>query len=193
MKGHTKVWILFGTKGCVQAKSHGKKASQDGSISTSGCTSRKPLLCVYPEEGSLFKNTHILYQRFLSVSTVISQPWLWKCIGVSPVPWKEGLEDNPAQQINIKLTSRLKFWHICLDLQMSGREVPFHWIKCVQSAELLHPQLWIQVSPWILIWGGQEMSNFLTSSGRREGPPFIKVVDPCQLEKKGIVAMEQSK
>jgi len=37
------------------------------------------------------------------------------------------------------------------------------------------------------------MSNFLTSSGRREGPPFIKVVDPCQLEKKGIVAMEQSK
>lgn len=45
-----------------------------------------------------------------------------------------------------------KFWHICLDLQMSGRKVPFPWMKYLQSAELFHPQLYIQVSPGTLTW-----------------------------------------
>lgn len=66
-----------------------------------------PLECA--SRGSLFKNkhTHTFYQCFHSVCTVISLPSSWKCIGVSPVLWKGGFEDNPDEQINIRLTSKI--------------------------------------------------------------------------------------
>lgn len=76
-KGHTKVWMLFAAKGCMQAKSHRKKPSQDGSISASGCTAEKPHLCVYPEEGSLKTNTYTLSMfsqcQYCNISTLIME------------------------------------------------------------------------------------------------------------------------
>lgn len=62
--------MLFGAKGCMQAKRHRKKPSQDGSISASGCTAEKPHSCVYPEEGSLFENKHIHSINVFSVSVL---------------------------------------------------------------------------------------------------------------------------
>lgn len=175
----------------MQANSHGKKPSQDGSTSTSGCTAEKPHSCVYPEEGSSFKNTHtctlsVFSQcQYCHISTLIMEMHWGFSSSLKRGLWRQSCTADKHQAY-----LQIKFWHICLDLQMSGRELPFPWMQHVQSVELFHPQLWIQVSPRTLIWGGQEMSNFLTSFGRRGGHLFIKVVDPCQLEEKGIPAME---
>lgn len=170
-------------------KQPGEKHNQDGSINTSGSTAEKPHLCVYPEEGGSFKTKHTLSMfsqcQHCNIFTLIMEMH-W---GFSS-SLKRGILRQSCTTDKHQAYLQIKFWHICLYLQMSGGGVSILWMKCMRSTELIHPHLWIQVSPGTLTWGGQEMSNFLTSCGGREGHLFIKVVDLCQLKEKEILAVE---
>lgn len=152
---------------------------------------RTPLECASRE--TLFKNkhthTHILSMfsqcLYCNISTLIMKMHWGFSSSLKRRIWRQSWRADKHQGY-----LQNKFWHICLDLQMSGREVPFPWVKYLQSAELFHPQLYIQDSPWTLTWGGQEMLKFLSSFGRREGHLFIKGANPCQVKEKGILAMQ---
>lgn len=145
-------------------------------LRTSGCTAEKPQSCVYPEEGG---HTLPMFSQCqdCNISTFLMEMHWGSCSSLKRGIWGQShiADKHPAYL-------QITFWHICLDVQMSRREVPFLWMKCVQSAELFHSQLQIQVIPWTLIWGGQEMSNFLTY--------LWKYLIHVQLKEKGILAME---
>lgn len=148
-----------------------------------------PLECA--SRGSLFKNkhTHILPMfsqcLYCNISTLIMKMHWGFSSSLERRIWRQSWRADKHQAY-----LQNKFWHICLDLQMSGREVPFPWVEYLQSAEPFHPELDIQVSPWTLTWGGQEMLKFLTSFGWRAGHLFIKGANPCQVKEKGILAMQ---
>lgn len=151
----------------------------------------EPHLSVHPEKVCLKTNTHThilsMFSQCLycNISTLIMKMHWGFSSSLKRRIWRQSWRADKHQAY-----LQNKFWHICLDLQMSGREVPFPWVKYLQSAELFHPQLYIQDSPWTLTWGGQEMLKFLTSFGRREGHLFIKGANPCQVKEKGILAMQ---
>lgn len=144
---------------------------------------RNPMCVCIQRKGvclKMNKHTHTLSMffqcQYCNISTrIIEMHWGFSS-SLRRGIWRRSCTAN-KHQLYLQIKCRLT----CLDLQTSGREVPFPWMKCVQLAELFHPGLWAQVSPPTLIWGGQEMLNFLTSFGSREGHLFIKAVDPCQL------------
>lgn len=154
LKGHARVWMSFGAKGWMQAASHRKSPGWDGSISTSGCTAESPTQVGIQRK---FKNkhshkhTHILSMfsqcQYCNVSTLIMKMHWGFSSSLKRRIWRQSWRADKDQAY-----LQNKFWHICLDIQLSGRKVPSPWMKYLQSAELFHPQLYIQVSPGTLNW-----------------------------------------
>lgn len=113
-----------------------------------------PLECASRE--TLFKNkhTHTFYQCFLcqyyNISILIMKMHWGFSSSLKRRIWRQSWKADKQQAY-----LQNKFWHISLDLQMAGRKVPFPWMKYLQSAELFHPQLYNQASPWTLTWDAE--------------------------------------